>query len=377
VAELVAGGVAFTGPDFTLTACDWRIPVAEVDTYESFTVIARHNAVATWELVLPADTDAARALLASYRPRLLLSTDTVYRSGPATRFQRNQSQDGDLLTVNGVDDLALLSFRLAHPQPGSPAPPYSTTAADARTGVASTVFSGYVDRNAGPGAITARQIPGLTILLPTPFGPTVSMSGAWQNLLDFIAQAANAAGVGIRVRDLQFEVFQPSGSADFSVDLGTLAAWESVLEMPDANYVYVGGSGVGTARVYREYADTPSMLAWGRIEQFSDQRNTAVTAELDQAGGEALASGARPPTVEMEALDTEQQQFLRDWNVGDQVTVVVGDKVLNDVIAEAEIKMAPNEPTRVKPVLGAAKLDLTAFRLIVAANRRIRQLERS
>jgi len=367
------------GLSFRLIACDWQTHLAEVDTFESATVIARFNDVSTWELVLPSDTPAAQALLSALRPRLLIldQTGTVFRSGPVLRSQRNSSIEGEMLTLSGVDDLIWLRRRLAHPQPGSAAPPYSSSATDSRTGAASQVIAGYVDRNAGPSAVAARQVPGLLVPPPAAFGATVAISARYENLLELLQPAARAAGIGFRVRDLSFEVFQPSGVAVFSTDLGTLAGWEAVAEAPDNNYVYVGGGGEGTARLIREYTDTPSVQAWGRIETFRDRRDTTTTAEMDQSGAEALAEGSKPPTVAMESIDTTSQSFLRDWNVGDRATVRVGAVTITDVIAEALLELRANEPPEVRPVLGGAAINLPVWRSLALANRRLRQLERT
>jgi hypothetical protein len=371
----VAGGVT----ELTLTACDWTTRLAEIDTFEAATLIARHNDISTYELTMPADTDAAAALIAANRPRVLFSASgSVYRSGPVTRLERTLDADGaDMLTVNGVDDLVWLRARLAHPQPGTAAPPYSSTAYDAQTGPASQVLAGYVNRNAGPGAVANRQVPGLTVPTPAAFGGTVTTSARYQNLLEFLVPIANAARVGLRVRDLAFEVYQPSGGAVFSVELGTLATWSSVAEAPDMTYVYVAGSGDGTARVIREYSSPAGLADWGRIENFQDRRDTSSTAEMDQTGAETLAQGVKPIGVEMEALDTASQMFIRDWNVGDSATARIGDVTITDIIVEATLTLEPNAPLHVAPVLGAAVVNLTQWRTLSAHARRLRQLERN
>jgi hypothetical protein len=220
-------------------------------------------------------------------------------------------------------------------------------------------------------------VPGLTVPAPAAFGPTVTLSGRYQNLLEFIRLAARAAGVGIRVRDLVFQVYQPASEAVFSADLGTLAGWRATSEAPETNYVYVAGAGEGTARLIREYSDAATIPTWGRSETFQDRRDTSATAELDQSGAETLADGARPPAVELDVLDTAAQQFLRDWNVGDRATVRVGGVTITDVIAEATISLEPNRYATVRPIIGAAGVSLDQWRQLAQANRRIRQLERT
>jgi len=361
---------------FTMRVADWQTVLAEVDTFDAATIIARYNDVSTWQLSLPSSSPAARVFLTAARPRLLIyAGQTIYRSGPVIRLERQLDADGDLLTVNGVDDLVWLRRRLAHPQPGTAAPPYSTTAYDSRTGAASQVIAGYVDRNAGPSAVPARQVPNLTVATPAAFGGNVTTAARYQNLLEFVQQIATAAKVGIRVRDLAFEVFQPSGSAVFSVDLGTLGSWTSTVEAPDSTYVYVAGGGEGTARVIREYAGS-ALTAWGRIETFRDRRDTTTAADMDQSGAEELANGYHPPGVGMEALDGQAQQFLRDWNVGDLATVYVGTAKLQDVIVEAQIDLTANAPVKVSPVIGSPIIDLAQWRQVNAQDHRLRWLER-
>jgi hypothetical protein len=336
---------------------DWKTPLALVEAYERGMIAARFNAVSSWELVLPSEGKAAQAFLSADRPRLLVRHgDEVFRSGPVIRAERQAELDGDFLTLTGADDLVWLQRRLAHPTPALAAPPYNTQAYDAQTGAASSVIAGYVDRNAGPGAVTARQVPGLTVPPPAAFGPVVSVQARYDNLLDFVAGIANAAGLGIEVHDLAFQVFQPSGAAVFSVELGTLAGWTSTREAPSANYVYAAGQGEGQARTIREYQDGQSFLDWGRFETFLDRRDTNDPAQLDQAGAEALADGVRVDTVDMEALDTPAQEFLTDWTLGDIATAYVGNQAIRQIIAEVDIELEPNAPARITPVLGGPPL---------------------
>jgi len=368
------------GLTIRLVACDWQTPLAEIDTFESATVIQRFNELSTWELVMPSTTPAAAVLLNSPMPRVLVinaADGSVLQSGPVVRFETSSDVDGDVVHLYGTDDMVWLRRRIVHPEPGTVAPPYNHQAYDVATGAASTVLAGYVSRNAGPAALPARQVPGLTVPTPAPFGPTITLSGRYQNLLEFVQQAAGSAGLGVRVRNLTFETFVPSGGAIFSVDLGTLASWRSTRDAPDVNYVYVGGGGDGTARVVREYQSVPSVQDWGRFETFQDRRDTTATADMDQAAAETLADGVHPTMVEMDALDTISQRFLRDWSVGDLATVRIGTTSIRDVISQATITMEPNRPAVVTPLLGDGSVTLAQWRALDIANRRIRQLERN
>ena len=341
--------------DFTLIVADGSEWLGEVDVYESAEIVARFNDVSTWTLTLPTKSEAAQHLLAAEEPRLVVTSapGVVFRSGPVFAFERENSWEADMLTVSGVDDMVFLRNRLAHPQPSKAAPPYDGQAYDLRTGSASQVMAQFVDANAGPGAVPARQVPGLTVPAPAAMGPTVKVSARYQNLFDLITRTANRAKLGVEIRDLVFTVFQPTGpAAVFSVELGTLAGWVSLREAPSVNYVYVAGGGVGAARLIREYENSESVAEWGRVESFDDRRDTTDTAELDEAGFEVLAEGAPTPEVDLQALNTPSQSFLTDWQLGDRATATVDGDTITDTIRQVTITLEGNTPPLVVPVIG-------------------------
>jgi len=366
------------GRTFSMVVADWTNQLAIIDTFESATLIARHNEVSGYEVKLPTDSIAGRMLLGLARPRILFLTEAgVFRSGPVIRLQRTVDDGGDVLTVNGTDDLVWLRRRLAHPCPGVAAPPYTQQTNHVISGAASQVIADYVSWNAGPKAIPARRVANLAVPVPAAFGPNITLSARYQNLLEFLQPAAKQAKIGFAMRGLSFEVFQPVGVAVFSVELGTLAAFESAADVPETDYVYVAGGGEGTARVIREYQDIASVQAWGRIESFVDRRDTTTTGELDQSGAEALAEGIHAPSIKLDVLDTPAQRFLVDWTVGDTATAVLyGGQAITDIIVEAKIELTPNAPPIVQPVLGSPPLDLKAWRRLQGTEARLRQLER-
>lgn len=350
---------------------------AQIDVYHHFRLIARHNAVSTWELELPTDCDASDVLLNLEHPRIVLRIDDrTLRSGPMTHLERNVTVDGDDLSLTGVDDSVWLTRRVAHPQPGTAAPPYSTTGYDARAGTASQILAQYIDVNAGPSAVAARRVPGLTVPVPAPAGGAVSWQARYENLADFVLSKADALGLGVRVVDLAVDVFVPVvRSAVFSIDLGTLAETSSTFDAATGNWIYVAGQGVGAARTVVEVSDAQSIADWGRVEQFQDRRDTNDAAMLTSAGRETLQRGVTPRTVTFEPLDSPVQQFPRDWSVGDVVQVRVGEQLRSDVVREVDVTLDGNGPVKIVASLGAAD-DLALFQASVDSARRIRQLER-
>lgn len=350
---------------------------AVVDPYESCEVIARVNDVSTWQLVLPTDTDAGRLFATDPFARLEVALDgAAWRSGPVSHLERSVDFDGDMLQINGVDDTVWLARRNAHPQPGTAAPPYSTTAYDVHTGSVAVVLAELARVNAGPSAVAARQVPGLVVPVPAPAGPTVTVSARWQNLLTLCQDTARPAGIIFDVVDLTFHAYAAvNRGAVFSAGLETLAAWTATADVATANKVVVAGGGTGAARLIRETSSAVSISQWGLVETFEDRRDTTDLAELDKAAAEALASGIQPTTVVFTPLDTEGQAFGRDWTLGDVVTVIAGGLTVIDQVREVHVTLDEVGAT-VIPSVGAPAGDLALFRELAGLDRRVRQLER-
>jgi len=353
------------------------VRVAQLDPFESAEVIGRVNDVSTWKVVLPTATDAGQVFIADTFARLEIVLDhSVWRSGPVKQLVREVDMDGDMLTVTGVDDDVWLARRNAHPQPGTAAPPYSTTAYDVHTGQLSTVLGELVNVNAGPGATVARRVPGLLVPTPTPAGPVVTVSARWQNLLQLMQDTARPSGMLFEIVDLSFRARLPvDRGAVFSAGLETLAGWKMTADAAQANHVVVAGQGEGAARLIREATDSGSLSTWGRAESFLDRRDTASTAELDKSLAEALAAGVKPTTVVFAPLDTDGQSFGTDWSLGDIVTVKAGGLTVVDQVREVHVTLDAVGAT-VVPSVGAPSGDLALFRSLAGLERRVRQLER-
>jgi hypothetical protein len=348
-----------------------------VDPYETAEIIGRANDVSTWQVTLPTDTDAGRIFTTDTFARLEVVLDAeVWRSGPVSHLERTVDIDGDTLQVSGVDDTIWLRRRNAHPEPGTAAPPYSTTAYDVHTGNVAAVLAELVRVNAGPSSVAARQVPGLLVPVPAPAGPTITVSARWQNLLTLCQDTARPYGLLFDVRDL---VFECAPAADrgvvFSAGLETLAAWTMTAEAATANKVVTAGGGVGAARLIREASDAGSISTWGLVETFEDRRDTTDIAELDKAATEAIAAGVIPTTVVFTPLDTEGQAFGRDWSLGDVVTVKAGGLTVVDQVREIHVTLDDAGAT-VIPSVGRPAGDLALFRSLAGLDRRVRQLER-
>jgi hypothetical protein len=154
------------------------------------------------------------------------------------------------------------------------------------------------------------------------------------------------AGLGYTIEQvgtgLQFQVYQPTDrSAYVRLDLqnGRLKKSEYAYSQPLVTRTIVGGDGDDELRTFIERSNTTSLAAettWGRrIETFTDSRSTTDTAKLQAAGDEVLATDGKTQIgVSITPSDDQTMLFGADWNLGDKVSVVIGDTELKAVVTE-------------------------------------------
>jgi hypothetical protein len=358
--------------------------VAELDDYAQATIIPRFLAIGAWRLEAARTPAAELLLLDGYGIQFVRDT-TVVLSGPVRERVREYraTAEGfvDGYTFTGPDELVYLADRLAHPQPAASAPPYSSTAYDVRTGVASTILRQYVDVNAGPSAIAARRVTGLTLGADPVVGTSITGRARWQNLFDLLVELATIAGVGFRLADRTFEVYDPvdrSATVKLSVALGSLRGVTYTERASRANYVVVGGGGEGTARTIVEDSVPTEITRWGRIETFVDRRDTTNTTELGEAADGALEDGAAVRGFKLDLAETEATTPFADYNLGDLVSVTVDGVEFTDVVRELNIVLGRDGET-ITPTVGDPTADPTKPRIfdaVARALRAVRNLER-
>ncbi len=349
-----------------------RTRVGEIDDYLGAGFTLRFNAPGRWQVTLPASSP----LVGEVKPGcgLVLVRDGVtLLSGPMRQYKRvsravagEGGGEEDTLTIGGPDDTGVLRRRLALPVPLTATPgDYAAAEHDIRTGTASTVLRAYVDANAGPGALARRRLPGLVLGSDPLIGTTVTGRARFPVLLDLLSDLALAAAddgsdLGFRVAqvgtDLRFEVYQPrdlTAEAVFSYALGNLAGFEYELEWPEANYLYTGGQGEGTARAFDEGGDWESIARFRDIaEAFQDARDVADAGELAQRRLRGLAEGAARSALRLTPVDTDALTFGTHYGLGDRVQVVADGEAIEDVIREVSLRLDPEEGDVLTPVVG-------------------------
>lgn len=330
--------------------------VAQIDDFTSAELVLRHNRPGSWRVNgIPASGVGAR-----FTPGagIVVHRDgTAILSGPVTLPARRWSAAEDHVNPEGVGDLIHLWDRIAHPSPADGN--FATQAYDVRTDVCETVLHEYVNVNAGPGALTARRATGLTLGTDNGAGASVTGRARLQILGDFLAGLAIAGGdLGFQIvqsgSGIVFSVTTTTDKSDtvvFSAELGNLLEYAYDQRAPEASYVYVGGGGEGAARTFREGGDSAATARWGRrIERFVDQRQTTVTAELDQARDENLATAAEQTTLVLTPTETGSMAYGVDYGLGDRVSAVVDGVAVDLVVREVRITLDGDGET-VTPVL--------------------------
>lgn len=359
---------------------------AQIEDFQSLECVDRYCAVGAWTLTIDRRTGpAAKLVTPGYGIEVVTADGGYVLAGPMTTCRRVRDAQRNTLTVSGPDDNVWLARRLAHPQPATAVPPYSSTAYDVRTGVASTVLRAYVNANAAGGALTARQVPGLTLDVDPLLGGSVTGKGRWQKSLLLLQELALAGGVGFRVRQsgtqLLFTVYQPvdrSTTVVFSEELGNLLGFEYDSAAPSSNYLFCGGQGEEELRTIREGQDSATIADWGRIEEFHDRRDTNDTAVLDQEITTTLDENAGSAGLSLTPVDTPTQKARTHYNTGDRVTAVIDGEEIQDLIRELRTVLTPDGAQRTVPVIGATARTgvLRIFDRLRATGSRLANLER-
>lgn len=372
-------------------------PVGELDTFRRLTWTDRLHAVGGW--VLETDSAGADLLLSHPGGGLIVydgqpvdgNTARVLFSGPVgagvddlpTAIRQSGSANGalvDLVTVIGTCDNGWLADRVAHPEPGTASPPFASSDYDVRTGDATTVILDYIDHNAGPHAVAARQVAGLTLGADAGEGATITGRARWQNLLEFLGELATAGGVvfGVRQSGRQLvasctAAVDRSASIRFAVELGNLDDSTYEVAASTATAVYCGGQGELAAR------DVVLAVQSGRrrIERFVDRRDISDSGELADAAAVALVEGVGKTSLSMTPIDTPTCSYGVHYSLGDQVTVQVDKVGVVDVVTAVETTIDAGALTR-KITVGTESSTGPLARLIAQRRlaRRLNQLER-
>ncbi|MGU3409108.1 Gp37-like protein [Microbacterium sp. M1A1_1b] len=338
--------------------------------WSELTVVERHNVTGTaqgaWSIT--GLNEGLTGLLAPGGGVILFEDGVEVLSGPVTAIQRG----GSVSTVSGISDTDMpLRGRIIFPDPTKPIT-QQPTAYDNRSGPAETVLLGYINANAGPGALASRRVRNLRVPTSQGRGKKSTISGRLGILADTVADLAEAGGLHVdiihaedaapylqtRVRlvtdrsaDIRF------GTANSFIGAVVNDDWSYTLSMPTTTDAIVAGGGQGVNRIFVEQTSPAAEAAWGmKVETLIDQRQTTDLDELTDAATDAITDGASPVTVSFTVSPSNDLQYRRDWNVGDRVGVVLDGLDLTDVVREVTttVQVQEGSPTQtVRAVIGS------------------------
>lgn len=368
-------------------------PVGQLDHFTRLSMVERWCGVGRWVLDAPLSAPGVSLFLETADAGIIVQDDTTKRivfSGPVGRgpdgaptIVRTVAEEtgtlGSNIQILGSCDNQWLADRLAHPQPLTASPPYSSQEHDVIVGPATSVLLQLIDRNAGPAAVVGRQVAGLTLAADPAQGGAVIARARWQNLLTYLAELAVAGGAGFEVRQ-QNRVLTATArvprdlSADvaFSLEFGNLAGFSYSVAPSTASAIYAGGQGEGTLREISTIAGSGR-----RVEQFVDRRDLADSDELGTAATVALAEGVGKTSLRIEPIDTDSARYGRHYRLGDVVAAVVDGVRIVDTIQTVETRVEAGNTTR---TITIGREDLRGnpalYSGLATLSRRVRQLER-
>lgn len=195
-----------------------------------------------------------------------------------------------------------------------------------------TIMKNLVTTNFASG--TDRQCLVLNITNNQNRGQTVPLATRYKELHEELRKLSRQTGVGwdftvnLNTRMIDFEIYEGvnrtagqsvNSRVIFSIDYDSVRNQKYISsDINTLNFAYVGGQGEGAARTIREVGTTTGI---GRIETFVDARDISDNSELDTRGQQRLDENSTVSSFDGQITEFGTFQYLRDWDLGDIVTV--------------------------------------------------------
>lgn len=351
-------------------------------TFRAFTsadLVLRFNNVDSFNVVVPA-ADPAFDVLTDKGGIEIRRDGIPILTGPIAKTKREWDGKRDYATLTGFSDDVWLLRRVAYPDPAGPEY-WDTTSHDVRSGIAETVMKSLVAYQAGTLALPERRI--LTQATDLGRGVPITIRARFGDLLSYLRKAGALAGLGFKVIDRKFEVYEvadKTASIIFSPELRNLQSYSYTNEVPSANWFVGAGTGEGTDRLFSILEDTASQEQYGRYEYFYSRTNVDDLEELEEGLQVKLDSGKDRTNLVVQPYDIAPTRFRQDYEVGDKVSVIVDDYEIQDVVREVQLVLRSNQAEQIKPVVGTPGqgIDLPnkeIFESLRDLNERLRQIE--
>lgn len=209
------------------------------------------------------------------------------------------------------------------------------------------------------------------------FQETVRFQATYKNMADYETKLAQYGGYGYRFRPdftakkVTFEIYKGvdrSRSQSENAYVEFSDTFDNLVEMQYTdndqlwkNVAYVGGQGEGDERVFVEVGDTES-TGLDRRELYVDARDMApdllTDAQYEEAlktrGREKLEQYIRSQTVNLAVNAESNFVYLRDYDLGDIVTIKKSDWGINEDLRITEIaEIYEHGKMTVEPTFGS------------------------
>lgn len=339
-------------------------------TVTRVTLTLRHNAVSNVEIVVPVQAPGTGALLEDGARVTIDLNLNRHEPGSSPEWLRVFSGPVDTITTEGPlvsasytvrasSDWQLLRTTLGWQVPGSAigsqdGSEYYSLTDEAESVVKTVVQANMVSRLGLPVTIASDQARGSTITCAFRMHP----------LADVLFPSVDQAGIGISMiqgdtSTIVCDAYEPNTyPVDITEQSGAIRSWALTKQAAQVTRVVVGGSGEGTARVFRAVADTALESATGiKREVFRDARDTNVNEIMDARGQEVLAEGTPSAGVRAVLADTPALQYGRDLNVGDVVSLRLGDEIVTETLREVTLSWTPDQGFTTSSIIGSATDD--------------------
>lgn len=366
--------------------------VGTIDKYTEAVFIPKWNGVGTWSLKIAANAPGAEFITPGCGVSVVLSDGSDF-SGHATQFVDEWNTEGDdgdgTITIAGVEDKAMLGYRVVLPVPGADYTAQTAAANYTITGQIETIIKRVVSDNIGSYALPVRMVPNFNVMPDRATGPSTSVSLRYDNLLDTVQRLASPVQYGFSVVSVpggwNFDVkpnIDASNRVKFARKLGNMTAYTFGRTAPTLTRAIVAGSGAGVARNVRTYDQVGGAVdpSWGfLLEGFIDRRDTSSSTDMLQAATEAFASGGEGVSLAVTVLDTDDIKIGRDYGLGSIVAAEVRGVVYNDIISQVQYSYKPDE-IRITPTIGGGDAvygkALDVYRVVRSISARLALLER-
>lgn len=372
-------------------------------TWTSLDVTLRYNEPSSGVIEMPAypwirdqfRAPGYRVVVIRRQPAIVGATSTpgVLVAGPIEQTTYERSDDGEnagvgKLTVNFADDLALVAAHCTYPDP-TVTPENQAVDSWTYTGNAETALRTLVNLNAGPGALTARQVTNLALDVPAGVGNNVTVTTKRMQPIGDVMRDIAEVGGGLGFRTIQsgntilFQVYQPpdvSSSVRFGFAMGNMKYLAVETKAPTTTAAIVGGQGEGADRYMIEHVSA-EQSTWGRYETLVSRPGqvTSDTPTLEDDGDKALADGASTVRVSSNVVDILGQQYGTHYQIGSKVAIEtgVGEQTI-DIVRTVHLQAWPTAGEVVSATVGsqAAQTDPIWVQRLREIDERLGKLER-